>query len=152
MRRNINFIEVIIILCVIVILVKGLSYKKSSKEIPTPMPTPEQITTQTTPEKVRTQIATPKSNIPTNNLSADFWFKKGNALYDQDKYEEAIICYDKAIEIEPEHYKAWHNKGLSLHNQDKYEEAIICYDKVLQIKPEYFKAWFNGGLSLECGR
>jgi tetratricopeptide (TPR) repeat protein len=129
MRKNINFIEVIIVFCIIVILVKGWSYQKPSKESPTPMTTPGQITTKIptpekagtkitppesntpednlsekipTPEKVRTKITAPESDIPEDNLSADFWFKKGNALYDQEKYEEAIICYDKAIEIEPD--------------------------------------------------
>jgi tetratricopeptide (TPR) repeat protein len=29
------------------------------------------------------------------------WFAKGNALYDQGKYDEAIQAYDKAIELDP---------------------------------------------------
>ena len=36
------------------------------------------------------------------------------ALYNLGKYEEAIKCYDKAIEIDPNYADAWNNKGLAL--------------------------------------
>jgi len=41
-------------------------------------------------------------------------YNKGNALYDLEKYEEAIVYYDKALEIEPNHVDALNNKGLAL--------------------------------------
>ena len=45
------------------------------------------------------------------------------AIYFQksDKYEEAIICYDRIISIDANNSNAWLNKGLSLYNLDKYE-------------------------------
>jgi tetratricopeptide (TPR) repeat protein len=61
---------------------------------------------------------------------------KGNTLSDQKKYEEAIECYDKALQFDPEYTNAWNNKGYSLGNMRKYKAAIKCFDKVLEIAPD----------------
>jgi tetratricopeptide (TPR) repeat protein len=42
-----------------------------------------------------------------------------NALYKLGRYEEAIFCYNQAIEIEPLLVRAWHNKKLALEIQMK---------------------------------
>jgi tetratricopeptide (TPR) repeat protein len=34
--------------------------------------------------------------------NVDTWISKGNALYNLGQYNEAIVCYDKAIEIRPQ--------------------------------------------------
>ncbi len=62
---------------------------------------------------------------------------KGVALLNLGNYEEAIKCYDKAIEIEPNNAEAWNNKGIVLGRLSKYEEAIACYDKAIEIEPDY---------------
>jgi predicted amidohydrolase len=76
------------------------------------------------------------------------WFRKGVALGELGKYEEAIKCYDKAIEIEPNYEDAWYNKGVALGELGKYEEAIKCYDKAIEIEPNYEDAWYNKGWNL----
>ncbi len=72
----------------------------------------------------------------------------GIALNDQGKYDEAIECYDKVIEINSEDEKAWYNKGLALKEQGKCDEAIECYNKAIEINPEYGRAWNNKGVAL----
>ncbi|MFQ6062233.1 MAG: tetratricopeptide repeat protein, partial [Methanosarcinales archaeon] len=49
--------------------------------------------------------------------------------------EEAIKCYDKVLEIDPESVHALYNKGNALYNIGNYEDAIECYDKALEIDP-----------------
>ncbi|MHA1271497.1 MAG: tetratricopeptide repeat protein [Candidatus Helarchaeota archaeon] len=65
----------------------------------------------------------------------DAWNNKGVALDDQGKYEEAIECYERALEIDPNDKDAWNNKGVALRKQGKYEEAIECYERALEIDP-----------------
>ena len=60
---------------------------------------------------------------------------KGNEYFYKKKYNEAIQCYDKALEIDVNNANAWNNKGLSLYYIGEYEEAIQCYDKALEIAP-----------------
>jgi len=54
-----------------------------------------------------------------NPNNAFAWNTKGNALYKLSRYEEAIFCYNRAIEIEPLFVRAWHNKKLALEIQIK---------------------------------
>jgi len=77
------------------------------------------------------------------------WRNKGGALYFLGKYEEAIKCYDKAIEIDPNNSVVWNNKGLALYFLGKYDEAIKCYDKAIEIDPNDADVWNNKGDSLD---
>ncbi|NEP91142.1 MAG: tetratricopeptide repeat protein [Okeania sp. SIO2C2] len=40
--------------------------------------------------------------------------KKGIALKNLGRYEEAIYAYDRALEIRPYQYQAWFGKGITL--------------------------------------
>jgi tetratricopeptide (TPR) repeat protein len=84
--------------------------------------------------------------------------EKGECLFDLKRYKEAIVCFDRALEIPFEvlyakfdymydygdevpksvicYYSSiWHQKGLALKELKKYEEAIACFDQVLEINP-----------------
>jgi tetratricopeptide (TPR) repeat protein len=96
------------------------------------------------------------------------WRGKGLALGRLGRPQEAIDCFDKALEIDPyddisqrsknielEEIKAidtmTHSldvtslvtKGLDLHADGKDEEAIQCYDKALKINPNDESVWEN---------
>ena len=73
---------------------------------------------------------------------------KAYALYNLGRYEEAIKCYDKALEIDEKYVNAWNNKGNALCNLGKYDEAIECYDKALEIDDKFVDAWNNKGVAL----
>jgi tetratricopeptide (TPR) repeat protein len=74
---------------------------------------------------------------------------KGFSLGELHNYKEAIDCYDKVLDIDPNNVVALNNKGVSLNGLAKYGEAITCFDKVLVIDPNYDLAWDNKGFSLD---
>jgi len=84
---------------------------------------------------------------------------RGLELSELGRYEEAIDCYNKALEINPEYKEAWVNKGkvlaidtyfeLTSGNLEKYEEVIDCYDKAIEIDPGYIEAYENKGNALD---
>ena len=47
-------------------------------------------------------------------MYAHAYNNKGIALSDLGRKEEAIVCYDKAIEINPQYADAYNNKGNAL--------------------------------------
>ena len=81
-------------------------------------------------------------------LEAWEWNNKGSSLYSLGRYDDAIRCHDKALELDPRDTAAWNNKGGSLANLNRYDEAIRCYDRALELDPRDAKAWNNKGLSL----
>lgn len=73
----------------------------------------------------------------------DSWYNEGNEKMMGGMTEDAIIAYDKATDLNPEHISAWNNKGIALFRLKRYEEAISCYDKVIGLNPEHANAWLN---------
>ena len=58
------------------------------------------------------------------------WGLKANSLLELKRYEEAVPCFDKVLEMRP-HSMAWYKKGLCCYNLRRHEEAINCFDKAL---------------------
>jgi tetratricopeptide (TPR) repeat protein len=59
------------------------------------------------------------------------WCHKGSSLHDLGRYSEALSCYDKAINIDPDDAMSWYNKGNTLKHLGRLDEAISCYDKAI---------------------
>jgi tetratricopeptide (TPR) repeat protein len=70
------------------------------------------------------------------------------ALGKSNRYEDAIMSYEQALQIKSDDDSSWNNRGCALGNLGRYEEAIASYEQALQIKPDFHEAWFNRGISL----
>ena len=80
---------------------------------------------------------------------AEARFKEGNTLAGAGRYEEAIRCYDLALEIDPRYAAAMTNKGDSLYSLGRHEEAVRCFEQVLAMDPRSTYVWYNKALSEE---
>jgi tetratricopeptide (TPR) repeat protein len=60
---------------------------------------------------------------------------KAIALSALNKYEQAIQCFDKVIELNPDDHKGLYNKGMALFKLHKYDEAIKFFRKSITIYP-----------------
>ena len=60
--------------------------------------------------------------------------------FKKDDLKNAIDCYDKAIEIKNDYYKAYHNKGNAYSKMNDSINAIKCFDAALKIKSDYLPA------------
>jgi len=59
-------------------------------------------------------------------------YYEGNELYCSERFDEAIKCYDKIIEMNPNSRVAWGYKAHALSKLKKYDEAFRCYQKALK--------------------
>ena len=71
------------------------------------------------------------------------WYTSGNELVKEGKNDDALMAYDKALEMDPKHVGTWNNKGIVLARLKRFEEAINCYDKAIELNPEYTNAWYS---------
>ena len=67
-------------------------------------------------------------------------------LSNLEKYEEAVVSYDKALQLQPNDEFAWNLRGNILSDLERYEEAIVSYDKALTLQPDFYIVWDNRGL------
>jgi tetratricopeptide (TPR) repeat protein len=80
-----------------------------------------------------------------NIVHAKVWSNRGTALANLGKYQQAIECFDKAIEINPNDVNIWNSKGTALANLGKYQQAIECFDKAIEINPNDVNIWNSKG-------
>jgi len=82
--------------------------------------------------------------------SAGVWVDKGTTLLQLKRFEEAIVCFDKALKLESKinEPKAWAGKASALLYLEKYEEALACFNNSLEIDPGKFRAWYGKGFLL----
>jgi protein O-mannosyl-transferase len=73
----------------------------------------------------------------------------GLALADDERLEEAIAQYRKALEIDPDYAEAHTNLGMALAACGRLNEAIASYLKALEINPNVAKAHNNLGNALD---
>ena len=68
---------------------------------------------------------------------------KGNEFLRAEAYEEALVCYEKALEIDPMYSDAWNNHGITLRRLERYEESLISFNKAVKLAPIDKIAWKN---------
>ena len=81
--------------------------------------------------------------------TAKDWKDKGNVLVKEKKYKEALDCYSKAIEIDPNDPILYSNRSLMHSNLSEFDEALKDAEKAISIKPDYAKAYLRKGKALE---
>jgi tetratricopeptide (TPR) repeat protein len=79
--------------------------------------------------------------------TANGWFEEGRAFYNQNNYDDAILAFDKALELDPQYIDAWKGKGSAYLHQQEYYEAILAFDKALELDPQLTLVWSNKGLA-----
>ena len=77
------------------------------------------------------------------NLTGDDYIKQGEGLYSQGNYDEAVVCFEKAILINNNLDEAWHWRGNVLIKLQRHEEALACYDQAISIKIDNYEAWYG---------
>ncbi len=71
----------------------------------------------------------------------------GRTKFEEDEFLEAIIHFDKAIELSPNYGNAYLNRALAKNKLDDYESAISDFDIAIQLSPKDGVGYFGRGLS-----
>jgi len=71
---------------------------------------------------------------------------KGLALYNQEKFNESLQAYSRALELDPNDFEAWNNKGIDEGLLGRYDEALKSFGNAVAINESYAEAWYNMGV------
>ncbi|MEZ2235347.1 tetratricopeptide repeat protein [Microcoleus sp.] len=69
------------------------------------------------------------------------WSEKGRCLNRLERYDEALECLDKAIELDANYQQAWANRGNVLDNLKRYDEALASFDRAIELDANDKCAW-----------
>jgi len=70
---------------------------------------------------------------------------KGLSFYNLGYVDEALGCYDRAIDLNPELAGAYNNRGVFYANKGDYNMAIRDYERAIDLNPEDAEAYNNRG-------
>ncbi|VVB69959.1 Photosystem I assembly protein Ycf3 [uncultured archaeon] len=76
------------------------------------------------------------------------WYRKGNILFDAQRYEESIDAYNESLKFDPYFSTSWNNLGYNLYMLKRYDESLQAYDKAIEINPHSDIFWNNKGNTL----
>ncbi len=75
--------------------------------------------------------------------TAGYWIEKGNELVDNGSFEESLMEYDRAIQIDPENLDAWNRKAEILYalEQQAYRNVLSLSERRIETNPRDARAW-----------
>ncbi len=86
-------------------------------------------------------------------FDAGQWSEKGGSLRALGRYEEALECYERALELDGDLADVWSNKGEALWSLGRIPQALECLERALDLNPEGGEIWSNRAAILtQCGQ
>ncbi len=110
------------------------------------------MTNSTTSETQKNQGET-SANDQLVNADALQWNEKGNALFNQGAFDEAINAYNKASQLDRSFGMPYSNLALTYLTQGQYPEAILLYQKsigLLNSDKDKALSWNGLGNAYRC--
>ena len=91
-----------------------------------------------------------ESHVNLKRQEAETYIEMGMALCDQDKLDEAISAFRKAIQVDPNIAESHVGLGTTLKLQNKIGEAISAFRKAIQVDPNIMESHASLGYLLHC--
>jgi Flp pilus assembly protein TadD len=86
--------------------------------------------------------------IRKHHNSAELWYFKGICCSELKKYDEANICFQIGLDLQPDNKIMWNKKGEICAKLERYEEGLQTFEKALELDPNFDEAMTNKGLAL----
>ncbi|BAU65813.1 TPR repeat-containing serine/threonin protein kinase [Stanieria sp. NIES-3757] len=80
-------------------------------------------------------------------IKAMNYYNQGNLLNNENKYEEAIEAFDRALKIKPDFAEAWTNRGFAQGKLGRHLEKFSSCAQATSYQPKFAEAWNCRGLA-----
>ena len=61
--------------------------------------------------------------------------QRGHRLMREDRYKDALACFEQALLLDQSSADLWNYKGIALRSLGRYEESVECFNRSLEIDP-----------------
>jgi len=130
-----------------------LASKIAEKELPTSLNEEKEIPTLV---KIETEIKSfdpthikkKEHTPPSQDQLLSTHYNHAVTLEKAGKLKEAVLEYERALSLNPDHSKSHNNLGNVYYKLGKFNLAVESYKKALAINPDYVKAHNNLGIVL----
>jgi tetratricopeptide (TPR) repeat protein len=79
-------------------------------------------------------MATPTAGTNTRQ-SVDSLTRQGIQLFQNEVWQEALACFDRVAEAQPDNAEIHNYRARALANLDRHDDALACLDRALAINP-----------------
>ena len=80
-------------------------------------------------------------------LTVDAHYNAALAYQRMGHHHAALVHYEAAIELHPEHSKAWCNRGNVLLQQGDFERAAESHTKAIELNPSDYRAYWGRAIA-----
>ena len=84
---------------------------------------------------------------PYDKFSAEDFYSLGITFHQRREYQEAIVRYDRAIELNPQDAYAYNNRGVTKSDSGDHQGAIADFDEAINLNPRLAEAFYNRGVT-----
>jgi tetratricopeptide (TPR) repeat protein len=81
----------------------------------------------------------------TGSRDAEFYNNRGIAYDKEGQYDQAILDYNKALEINPRYAEAYNNRGVIYRKKGQFDRALLDYNRALKINPRFAESYYGRG-------
>ncbi|MBP1945386.1 tetratricopeptide repeat protein [Methanobacterium petrolearium] len=74
--------------------------------------------------------------------TTDEWIASGQEYYNQNKFSEAIECYNEALKHDPDNVTVWGEKGKANYKLENYEDSLDDLEHAIRMDPEYVMGYY----------
>jgi tetratricopeptide (TPR) repeat protein len=93
-------------------------------------------------------VAYQEKNIEFNKRFINPWIRLGNVFDKQDRNQEAIGAYKKAIEIDPDNAQNWFELGNVHFKMESHARAVEAFNQAIALDPGFGWSYSNLALTL----
>ena len=80
--------------------------------------------------------------------SCKLWRTKGVILGQMLRHGEALRCFERVVELEPQFFSNWYQIGVACTEMKRYEDAVRAYEQAHELNPTDASTLYNLGCVL----
>jgi ATP-dependent Clp protease ATP-binding subunit ClpC len=129
---------------------RGLAHAEMAMRLesaaPAPPPSIPSDVQQSSPATQPSSVEPPRARPPASEAqTARDEFDRGRSFHKDRDYGQAVLCFQRALELDPEYAEAAFRLGLAHEDDRQFRKAIEAYERCLQLKPDHVQAATNIG-------